>query len=197
MKAWLVIALTIGLLAVIFWPDGGKTYPPGVLLPDEPAQSGAPDKQWTLHEKYQVKALAAYDVKARVLSRKRYRSDPQAAVSPLDLFLGWGPMTDQAVIDQLRFSQYGRWAYWKCRQLPLTSAEIMHHSANTHIIPANKQVRQQCLRLGKGDLVQLRGYLVEVTNEHGEKWRSSLSRTDAKNGACEVFWVEEVKTLEP
>jgi hypothetical protein len=46
-----------------------------------------------------------------------------------------------------------------------------------------------------GDIIELRGYLVEVTAPDGWHWRSSLSRTDSGDGACELMWVTEQITL--
>jgi hypothetical protein len=36
------------------------------------------------------------------------------------------------------------------------------------------------------------GYLVEVRGRDGFRWRSSLTREDTGNGACELVWVEKL-----
>jgi hypothetical protein len=41
-------------------------------------------------------------------------------------------------------------------------------------------------------MVSLSGYLVEINGANNWRWRSSLSRTDTGQGACEVFYVEAV-----
>ncbi|MEY4487532.1 MAG: hypothetical protein RIQ79_40, partial [Verrucomicrobiota bacterium] len=58
---------------------------------------------------YTITPLARYALKAVVLSRSRYRYDASAPLSPLDLALAWGPMSDAAVINELNISQSGRW----------------------------------------------------------------------------------------
>ena len=45
----------------------------------------------------------------------------------------------------------------------------------------------------KGQVVALEGYLVKVISKDGWWWKSSLTRNDTGNGACEVIWVEEVE----
>ena len=42
-------------------------------------------------------------------------------------------------------------------------------------------------------VITLHGYLVEVRANDGWHWRSSLTRNDTGNGACELVWVESVE----
>ena len=53
----------------------------------------------------------------------------------------------------------------------------------------------QCKSLGTGELIHLRGLLVEATAPEIGTWRSSLSRTGTGNGACELVWVKEIEKL--
>jgi hypothetical protein len=136
--------------------------------------------------------------RARVLHRKVYRYDRQAALAPVDLALGWGPMSDQSVLDRLSISQSMRF-YWYQYQLPppIAPDQIVSHSTNVHLIPATEQIASLCKSLRTGSLVHLGGELVEATGPGIGTWRSSLSRTDTGNGACELMWVKEVTVLEP
>jgi hypothetical protein len=61
-----------------------------------------------------------------------------------------------------------------------------------HLIPATSDVREQLEDVRAGHIVHLRGYLVRVDGPNGYVWRSSLTRDDTGNGACELFYVEEV-----
>ena len=47
-----------------------------------------------------------------------------------------------------------------------------------------------------GGIVTLSGKLIEVTGKEGWQWRSSLTRDDTGNGACELIWVESVSFAE-
>jgi hypothetical protein len=75
--------------------------------------------------------------------------------------------------------------------LPPTST----HSANTHLIPATKAIAKQLAQIDQDDLIYLKGHLVEVKAADGWMWRSSLSRDDTGNGACELMLVEEVRVI--
>ena len=47
----------------------------------------------------------------------------------------------------------------------------------------------------RGDLVQLKGELVEVRDKD-LVWKSSLSPTDIGDGACELFRVNSIQWIE-
>ena len=145
---------------------------------------------------YRMKNLQAYAGEFRVLSREDYSFGREAELSPVDFALGWGSMTNPAIYKQLSISQGNRWYYWRYENAPpIPVNEISTHSANTHLIPASKQVAKQLQQIDQDVLIYLKGQLVEVTAADGWTWRSSLSREDTGNGACELMLVEEVRVL--
>jgi hypothetical protein len=131
-----------------------------------------------------------------VLHQKIYRYDRGADLVPVDLAVGWGPMSDQAVLDRLAISQASRFFYYEYKGAPpIPREEIVSHATNLHLIPSDKTIATQCRALRSGDLIHLAGLLVEASGPGVGTWRSSLSRTDTGNGACELVWVEEVEKL--
>ena len=135
-------------------------------------------------------ALAGFSVDARVLSRHEYSGDRPALFSPLDLALGWGPMTDTATIAQLNIRQSGRWyRYSWSGNPPLDPAAIIRNSANMHMIPSDPAIAKALEDVRKDDRVRIDGWLVEAHDRDGWNWRSSLTRDDTGGGACEVVYV--------
>ena len=194
----LLIAFVLFSIPVVFffYPEKVITYPAGELAPDQPKQiSLAGDKKWQLEE-YSIKALAEYDIKARVLSRNDFWLGEDSELSPLDLALGWGPMSDQSVIDKINISQRNRWYRWETDEQPIPPQQIALNSANVHIIPKNQIVEDQLDKVYKGSLIQLKGYLVAITRADRWHWTSSLRRDDTAGGACELMWVEDVKIFD-
>ena len=149
------------------------------------------------HGNFRLTPLARFEVDARVLHQKKYRYDRQAKLSPLDLAIGWGPMSDQAVLDQLKIKQSMRF-YWYEYRLPppIPREEIVRHSTNLHIIPATQEIAARCKALRAGELVHLEGELVEASSPEFGPWRSSLVRTDEGNGACELLLLQKCSKLE-
>ena len=190
-------AIAVAATAIIGWSYLHRpiTYAPGILIPTEPNQTATTDAPFA-YRAYQLKPLAQFALDARVLHRKIYRWDRQAALVPVDLALGWGPMSDQRVLDQVMITQSMRF-YWFEYKLPppISKEEIISHSTNVHIIPSTPAIALQCKSLRTGTLVHLSGDLVEATADGLGTWRSSLSRTDTGNGACELMWVTEMSIL--
>lgn len=138
----------------------------------------------------------AFAVEAVVLSRRAYRFDAESAVSPLDLLLGWGPMSDPAVLTGLSTRQSGRFGY--VRPLPDSAVDLRAlgpYWSNMHLIPGDDAVAAALEQVGEGRVVRLTGALVTVRGAGGWVWRSSLSRTDSGAGACELLLVTEVQIL--
>jgi hypothetical protein len=192
----LVIAIVWAAYAYVHRPI---TYPPGVLISADPEQTMLPEPSAAIERHaFQLKPLAHFALDARLLHRKIYRWDRQAKLAPVDLAVGWGPMSDQAVIDRLKITQSMRFFWYEYRQPPpIAKEEIVCHGTNLHIIPATPAVASLCKSLRIGTLIHLRGELVEATGPEIGTWRSSLSRTDSGNGACELVWVEELSALRP
>lgn len=189
-----ILAVSTLLIVLAFIPNFSQTAKPsaGMLAPENPIQRDSKTRPW-LHNDYLITPLAEYELEARVLSTKRYKFSRGASLSPVDAALGWGPMSDSAVLDDLKVSQRNRWYFvnWSANP-PLSSSAIMQHSANTHLVPSNPSVAKQIKRLQEHDLVYLKGYLVDISATDGFRWRSSTSRLDTGDGACELFWVEAI-----
>ena len=140
--------------------------------------------------------LSVLDGEFRVLSRENYSVGREAEISPVDFALGWGKMAEPEIYKQLSIRQGNRWYYWRYENTPpIDVREIETHSANMHIIPANKEIAKQIAKVDQDDLIYLKGQLVEVRSQDGWTWWSSLSREDTGNGACELFLIEGIRII--
>jgi hypothetical protein len=192
MKKLLVLILLVAG-GWFWWHEPAATWR-GLPAARDPVQTSVGLPRPFLNGDYTITPLANYEIKAVVLSRERYRNDAGAKLAPVDLALGWGPMSSAAVINDLNISQSGRWyEYSWSGEEPLDPGLIATHSANTHCLPATPEIRQRLLAIKRHDIVTLKGYLVEVTGPQGYRWSSSLSRTDTGGGACEIMWITEIQ----
>ncbi len=169
--------------------------PPGVLAPHAPFQAPLSPQSDVRLEKpgYQFRPVAYFELEVRVLSRRIYHTDPAAAISPVDLALGWGRMSDSAVLDRLHIRQSDRWYFYSWRQdPPIPVGEIAVSSANMHLIPGNPNIEQRLRRVKPGNIVRIKGFLVNVTGPNGFFWNTSTTRFDTGNGACEIVWVADL-----
>jgi hypothetical protein len=191
---WSILILVAAWSVWYLWPSPVIEREIGVLCPELPLQSPPSRKTPWLHDEFMVTALADYRIHARVLSRREYSGGRDGFLSPVDLALGWGRMSDSFVIDKLDISQGHRWYKWNVKDLmPIPRREIETSSANVHILPANAEVDDLLDDVYRGSVVRMNGYLVKVTTTDGWHWVSSTTRDDTGDGACEVFWVEQLE----
>jgi hypothetical protein len=167
--------------------------PDGILVEDEPQQTNVSSGAIVRKGRWTLTVRASYQITARVLSREMYRFDSMADLVPEDLALGWGPMSDNRVLQTLEISQGNRFYYWRTTAATRLATEtIITHSANTHVIPQDAAVAALLARLRPGQVVTLTGELVDATRSDGGRIRTSLVRNDTGAGACEVMLVSDV-----
>ena len=187
----LFIAMTAG--AWHYFSARPIDHADGTLAPKEPVQLDRASLPSFSVGAYQIMPAAEFSLEARVLSTETYRMGREADLSPVDLALGWGPMSDSAVLDRLQISQGGRFYFYRWSdQPPIPPTAIVEHSANMHMIPASNDIRKRLGKVREGQIVALSGYLVRVQAPDGWQWNSSMTRSDSGNGACELVWVKSL-----
>ena len=138
--------------------------------------------------------LAEYTVDGVVKGKQKY-SDYPSQISSYDFIMAWGDLPTKEVGNSIKYSQSVRWYYFRYfGDTPVSVDYISNHSANVHLIHQDEAVLRQIKSIDKGDRVILHGYLVNVAFPEGP-WKSSLSRSDTGNGACEVMYVTAVSPL--
>jgi hypothetical protein len=146
---------------------------------------------------FRIFAMDTYVVEAMVLSRKRYRWDREAKLSPVDFLLAWGPLTLEPNLSGIRYTQGGRWGSYRFgnEAISVRPREIVLNAANTHMIPetGNREVFRRLLRARRGDVLRMEGYLVRIEGPNGWRWESSRTRADWGKRACEVFYVTHIE----
>jgi len=103
-------------------------------------------------------------------------------------------MSDNRVLRVFDITQGARFYSWMPKEpLPIPRQVVIEHSANTHVIPADTSVARQLRGLRVGQVVHLRGYLVNGVRDDGAYINTSLTRSDSGPGSCEVVLVEQVE----
>jgi hypothetical protein len=166
--------------------------PAGVLVADAPTQRTLTAAPAFTHLGHTLTPRAQFAFTARVLSGERYKVDDLAKLVPRDLALGWGIMSDSALIEKLKISQSGRFFFWQFESEALRAQipQIVASSANMHVIAANAQIQELIDNVRVGELIAIEGKLVDVARSNGWAIKTSLSREDTGPGACEIVYVE-------
>ena len=197
-RSWLIgLTLIASLGAAHWWRARPLTPEPGVLAPDIPTQIDLDQGTSLQRGDITLMTRARFELTARVLSREDYRFDAGAKLAPVDLALGWGRMSDSSVLSSIEISQGNRFYHWHVDRFPIPRREIETSSANMHMIPADDTARSELERVRPGEVVHLEGFLVDATRPGGWRWRTSMTRDDTGDGACELVYVESIEPATP
>jgi len=201
---WILFAA--GIFGAIQWQLHDRPIPHaarGMLAERTPDIAlGASRPPWQDSNGFRYRALADFQFKAVVLSRNNYRMGEFADLSPTDLAIGWGAMSDPAIYRQFKFDQRGsplagRFVFPEVvpgtaiatRPFAENVALLLETLTHVHTIPANADVRRGLAGIRPGQVATLKGVLVEATAPSGDLYRSSLALHDYD---CEIMWVDEV-----
>lgn len=192
---YLIICFVL-VSAFLFHRWNAGRFDPGVAAPEEPRQVLNRSLQPFQISNYTLKPFATFEAKALVLSAKHYFWGQEAELAPVDLALGWGPMSDGNVLKNISIAQGNRWYFFYYRKPSIDHHAIVSHSANVHLIPSDPEIEKALKQVRRGDIVMFRGDLVNIVNSDGWRWNSSSSRTDTGAGSCEIIWVKSFQVVD-
>jgi hypothetical protein len=145
--------------------------------------------------------VAEFEARGRALNVERFKPYQSLAnwvrPSTHDIGLGFGPMSDSANVDRFVFSHEGasnglRALFARPRDA-MTAQEferLAPYITNVHVIPATTAVYDKLRRVRIGELLTLRGKLVNVRDSEGRVASTSLTAGDRD---CEILWLEELQ----
>jgi hypothetical protein len=191
---WLLAALlTFALWRMYSGRD--IDHPPGILAAAEPLQREIDAAPLIERGAFRLRPRAEFSATVRILGREDYSLGELASLVPTDYAVGWGPLSDSRVLEDVRITQSNRFYYWRTEHWPVDRATIESHSANWHVIPDNAAVRAVLARVRRGSIVTFEGELVDIEGAEG-RMPTSLSRSDTGAGACEVLLATSARIVE-
>jgi len=202
------VALTIGIAgAVSAWTDrpGSVDVPPGRtdtgVFIVKPVLDASPI---LTNDGGALLPVAEFETRGRVLHIERFKPYqslvnwvPGLRPATHDVGLGFGPMTDSANVQLFNFSHEGvsngMRALFPRPRGAMTRDEFDRlgpHMTNVHVIPASDAIYNQLRRVRHGELLTLRGKLVNVRDSHGNVAQTSITAGDRD---CEIMWLQELR----
>ena len=113
-----------------------------------------------------------------------------------DIGVIWGNNIKTEVYKDMQFSS-GSWTcYYKWPNSEVKSRFSEDYLSNNHLISTDPDINKEIMRADIGDQIYMKGYLADYTHSG---WRgprkTSVTRTDRGNGACEVGYVTNFTIL--
>lgn len=190
MIKYLFLCLVIGL-SIMAWSEIPIARGPGILAEEAPSISKLISSNeinfngntYTTHKKV--------DAKVRVIEKERYFFDSMSEFSSYDILVGWGQVSDQKNLDYINFKLSNRTFDYKNYRLPLDPDLINNQTLLWHLIPSSEEIKSSLFTLRKGHIIEISGYIVDVTTNNGLQWKSasSPSITDTFGNRHNIFWI--------
>lgn len=142
-----------------------------------------------------ISVLQPFSGEFRILGSKEYKDDAQARFSPIDYAVTRGIFTEPEIARQISINQYDRFLNWKMARPPIPPKLATQLVSNMHIIPANPEIAKAIKQVKRGDLVRIKGDLVQV-NAKDLVWKSALDWNGVGDGACKLIRVDSIQWVE-
>jgi hypothetical protein len=173
-------------------------------LQEEPLQKPLEEPKTIEHKKGRLISMANFETTARVLAVKSYWIGRESEIAPFDIVIGWKDYAQPQTAKRIEFVQYGRQYIFPGSDKKSLPNEIARHTANIHVIPANKEVLEKLKTIKVGKITRIRGQLVNFSGkaanaffweEHRKTWgwKTSLTRNDRGHRASEILYLEDVE----
>lgn len=154
-----------------------------------------------------VEYLASYSIIGRVVSTRNYYGfNIRDKISPMDIGLAWGWLSNKNVDLKINWSlPKERYLYFYVSDGKWLNDNggvnaIFPNFSNNHLIPSNNDIKNLMKSIKVNDYIKIEGYLVNAYSIKGNESSfitgTSTSRTDDGNGACETIYVTNITWLE-
>lgn len=157
---------------------------------------------------YHVKPMADYELWGLVVTQNNisawynYYHD-ENTVNLKDVCVVWGKNIDGGSYNDKNINySSGEWTCYVNWNGHFQKTFYSNNLSNNHLLTADKDIQKLIKNINVGDQIYLKGSLVDYA-EAGESWyrMTSISRDDENKdsrsgGACEIFYVDELKILQ-
>ncbi len=112
-----------------------------------------------------------------------------------DLCVIWGEDARSSFLPDIEFT-HGDWTcYFRTKSAGAWKAFRKDQLSNNHILPASPDVLDVIRSAQIGDQIEISGQLVDYSTDGNPMRKTSLTRTDTENGACEIIYATQARFL--
>jgi len=185
------------------WMGAKKKYPPGILIEQTPQIGAVRSPQSWTRGNYTITPVAAFRARCRVLQKWVDLKSTEyqlrlAELGRVEVAIGWGPASDQDVMDHIIFHWQQGWYSWRLTDnFDKYPWPKIHANMCYARLVCEPEVEEKLVSsVGAGDIIDIDGYLINAVHSNGQ-WGFS-SPTDHDYSEDKIFryiWVNSVKLL--
>ena len=204
----LVFYTSLVVLLASFWQR--NDFPEDMsIMPDlqtPPVQQAVSKQAFTVKNNgtdYRIEPRYRYDLHGLVVSYAHHNGNYSLHrlwndhINVADVCVVWSENANAQDLNQFKFwngkftcnfqtADTGAWERFRENQI-----------SNNHLLTDDSRIRKSIKRVRIGDQVRIRGWLVNYSNDTGNKRGTSTTREDKGNGACETIYLEQFEILQP
>lgn len=203
---FLILVLAFVLRILSFF-QASKLQDSRYILPqifNEPVQTTISSPEYVFKyygDTYLIQPVAEYELYGLVVTHNNINSladiyHDKRSVDIKDLCVLWGENVKTDDYQKIDFSSNSFVCNFSIADPRVYSRFNQYQISNNHILSQIEEVRAKIRSVAVGDQVYLSGHLVNYKKKGDDFVRkSSLSRNDMGDGACEVFMVDRIEIL--
>lgn len=203
-RAVTAVLLASVLLLVAAWKSKGVLVDVDGVLPElleEPIQTDTDLEPFSFSyagKSYTVDPVADYEIWGLVVSHNDIEGfmdlvHDESSVDTKDLCVIWGENLETNDFQRIEFTSGDFTCFL---QFPSGVDFRFDSISNNHLITDEQAIRDVIAHVRVGDQIHILGSLVNYQEAGTRFWRrTSTTRRDTGNGACEVVFVEEIEIL--
>ena len=207
----IILLLSVILFAVSFFqknkfPDKNEIAKQTYKEPIQTETNKVPFEIRKNNITYVITPLYNYELNGMIVSYNDssnwldyYHKKWEDFINIKDVCVIWGENIETGIYKKLKFSSGSYTCYWKTKP-NITYNEWSEFKnnciSNNHLLSVNKNINKKIMDTRIGDQIHLKGYLAAYAIKGGSFNRgTSVSRTDAGNGACEVIYLTDFQII--
>ena len=185
----------VALAGYYAWTIYPIKHGPGKIAPEKPDIEYVRNHPPIQYQNNVLKPVVKFEGKVRILSKKLYLFDNRKKISPVDLLIGWGDMSDERNIDFINFHLEDRYFRMDFVKPPITKEEMFAQMDLLHIIPSDEELLKKSRGLRSGNIVNIEGLFVDVESGDTYNWSTELYNNDNTRLENIVLWVTKLEVL--
>jgi hypothetical protein len=190
MVKYLLLCVVIGL-SIMAWSEIPIKRGPGITADEAPKATKIIDDKDITFDGNTFSPYKKIDATVRVLEKSRYFFDNMSEFSTYDILIGWEQVSDQKNLDYINFNLKNRSFTYNKIRLPLKPDIINNSTLLWHIVPSTDEIKSSLFSLREGHIIEVSGYIVDVTTKEGLNWNSASSPSQISKSANrhDILWI--------